>query len=138
MGDMVEHTPLFVLSVLTFLAVAVICWLLIFKTRSIAQLISAPEDTEEEVKLLVDRQSIFEIALVLMGLVVLVWNVPDFIYRLKHMGILSNSDVYLSDYDRSFFAIAGLKSALGLVAIVFSIPLSRLLTRKGRAEGTDE
>src|SRR5699024_11390060 len=64
-----EQTPVFIITVMGFLALVVLSYLLIFRTKPMARLISTKTDFEENIPLLASRKTIYEICLVLLGLI---------------------------------------------------------------------
>jgi hypothetical protein len=133
-GDF-DDTPALLATVLGFLALITLSSFLIFRTRQIATLISQKTDIEEDLKLFADRKTIYEICLVLLGLITVVLTLPDFIIKLKNHIRLVQSNVPTPDYnwtyyDTTFLITSGIKIGIGIIAIIYSDQLSNWLTKK--------
>ena len=105
-------------------------WLLLFRTRTIARLISKPADHEEDIRLFAEKRTIYALALVLLGLLTLVWTLPDFVVRLKNYFVFVQANRFLQPADKTFLLTAGIKIALGVFALVYADALAGFFTRK--------
>lgn len=129
-----DQTPVFFVMVLGFLALVVLAFFLIFRTQEIARLISRKADFEEDLKLFSDRKTIFEICLVLLGLVTIVLTLPDFLFKVKNHITLLQNNLSAQNHDTAFLITSGIKIGIGLIAITYSTVLSGLLAKKGETD----
>lgn len=128
-GDF-NQTPSFVVMILGFATLTTLSAFLIFKTKTIAKLISKQSDFEEDIKLFADKKVIYETCLVLLGLIIVVLTLPDFIFKLiNHMTFIQSNNP-TKDYDTTFLITSGIKIGIGIIAIIYSAQLSCLLTKK--------
>jgi hypothetical protein len=103
---------------------------LIFKNRQITRLICKPSDYEESVRLFAEKETIYEIALVLVGLVTIVLTLPDFILKLKNHITLVQADLPIQNNETTFLFTSGLKIIIGLIAIIYASQIASLLSKK--------
>ncbi|MFD0988584.1 hypothetical protein ACFQ1R_00620 [Mariniflexile jejuense] len=136
-GDF-DQFPAFIVTLLSFLALIILSSILIFKTKQIAKLISRKSDFEEDLRLFANKKTIYEICLVLLGLVTFVLTLPDFIYKLKNHINLVQSNLPTKDYDNAFLLTSGIKIGIGLIAIIYSTELSNLVTKKSEIDKTND
>ena len=124
-----NQTPLLLLSIFFFACLVAFSGILIFKTEIIAKLISKPSDQFEGLQLPANKKSIFEVSLVLLGLITIVWTVPDFLMQFKLY--LSNIENYRSTTNQETFLTSSfLKITIGIASIIFSDKFSTFLVQK--------
>ena len=132
-----DQTPVIAITVFNFLIVTLFAWLLIFKTKTVTTWICKKEDYQETAKLFTEKKTIIEIALILFGLIVIVWTVPDFAVKLKnHINLLQN-EFTVNMNDKGYIYIAGLKSILGIIAIAYAKSIASALTKKEEEIGEE-
>jgi len=129
-----DQTPVLLVTISAFLVVAIITWLLIFKTKAIAKLICKPTDYEDSVTLFAEKITIYEIALTIIGLLLVVETFPDFAYKLKKYVQLFKTDYPQKEYDTMFFVTSFLKLLIGIIAIIYSTQLASFFGRKHKSE----
>jgi hypothetical protein len=129
LGDF-DQTPAFLVSLLGFIVLTIFSGLLIFKTKQITKLVCKPRDYEESISLFAEKEAIYEIALVLVGLVTIVLTLPDFIFKLRNHITLVQANLPIKDNDTTFLITSGLKIIVGLLAILYASRVSRLMTKK--------
>lgn len=112
----------------------VFAWLLIFRTEQIAGWITRPADTKEEIKIPADRKLIFEVCLVLLGLILIVWTLPDFIIKLRNYITFIQHDIPFRNYNPEFLIASAIKIFIGVLAIAYSAPIANLLAGKKTME----
>ena len=98
--------------------------LFIFKSRAIVEKICKPADFGENAKLFAERNIVYEIALTLMGLIVIIWSLPEFIVNFRYY--LQMTEFRMAQ-DRSLttpLIIGGLKIAVGLIAVFYARSIS--------------
>jgi len=125
-----NQAPVFSGLILGFIVLTTFSGLLIFKNRQITRLICKPGDYEESVKLFAEKEAIYEIALVLVGLVTIVLSLPDFIFKLKNHFNLVQADLPIQNNDTAFLITSGLKIIIGLIAVIYASQIAGLLTKK--------
>jgi hypothetical protein len=88
------------------------------------------EDYQQTAKLFTDKKTIIEIALILFGLIAIVWTVPEFAVKLKnHINLLQN-EFTVNSTDKSFLYIAGLKSIIGILAIAYAKSIASAMSKE--------
>ena len=125
-GDF-NQTPFLLISVFYFLVLFAFAFLLTFKTKTVVKKISTSSDYEESAQLFADKRVIYQIALVLTGLLLIIWTFPDFAFRLVGYFQLLHSGAPVRQYDNNFFMTSSIKVIVGLFVIFKSSYLSSLL-----------
>jgi hypothetical protein len=128
-GDL-DQSSFFILSIANFLLVIVFATFLTFKTKAIARVICKQTDYEETSALFADRKVIYEMALVLMGLLIIVETIPDFSIKLKNHIQLVQSSMPTKDYDTNFLIISAIKIIVGLIAVIYAKSISTILIKE--------
>jgi hypothetical protein len=135
-GDF-DQTPFLILSIAYFVVVILFAALLTLKTKTIVKLVCKPSDYEETSSLFADRKVIYEIALVIMGLLLILWTLPDFAFRMRNYMTLVRSHIQPENYDTNFIGASAIKIVIGLIAVVYAKSISKVLIRdinKGNPE----
>ncbi len=127
--DGVNYAQFFMTAVGFFAIVVLFASLLTFKTKTIVRFICKPEDYEESAKLFADKKTVYEIALVLMGLLLITWTLPDFAVKLKYHFQSVQINQKIKDNDAKFLMIEGAKIVLGLFAIIGATPIASFLSK---------
>ncbi len=135
-GDF-DQTPFFILSIANFLFIIFFATFLTFKTKTIVKLVCNPTDYNETSTLFADRKVIYEMALVIMGLLLIVWTLPDFAFRLKNHIQLIQSNLPTKGYDTNFIITSAIKIVVGLIAIVYAKPISTILVKDNKNGRTE-
>jgi len=104
-----NQTPFFILSIANFVVVILFASFLTFSTKAIVKLICKPTDYNETATLFADRKVIYEMALVIMGLLLIVWTLPDLAFKLTNYIQLVQSGMPTKDYDANFLITAAIK-----------------------------
>ncbi|WP_157805340.1 hypothetical protein [Confluentibacter citreus] len=125
-----DQSPTLIATGLGFVALTILSSILIFKTKQIAKLICRKNDFEDDITLFAERKTIYEISLVLLGLVTIVLTLPDFIYKLKNHINFVQANLPTTDYDKAFLMTSGIKIGIGLIAIIYSTEFSNILTKR--------
>ncbi len=128
-SDDFVQIPFLVLSIVNFGLVVAFALFLTLKTQVIVRFVCSPTDYEETSSLFADRKVIYEIALVLMGLILVVWTLPDFVINLREHVRLVQSDTPTNQQDMNFVITAAVKIALGLIAVIYAKSISVLLLK---------
>lgn len=134
-GDF-NQTPFLLISACYFLALLSFALLLIFKTKTVVKKISSSSDYEESAQLFADKKVIYQIALVLTGLLLLIWTFPDFAFRLVGYFQLLHSSFPVRHSDSDFLITSAIKVIVALFVIFKSNYLSSLLS--GNKEQTQD
>ena len=129
-----NEIPVFLVMAFGLIVLIVFAWLLIFRTQQITKLITKPTDKEENVKLFAERKTIYEICLVLLGLIIIVWTLPDFIVKLRNYVTFVQNNTPVKLYDKTFLLTSGAKIIVGVLAIVYSTQLADIMTKKKNIE----
>jgi len=98
----------------------------IFKTDMIVKMICKSSDFEQDVQFAVSRKVIYEIALVLMGMIIIVWALPDFIYKVWNYV----QSLQMSTENKGSLVTSGIKIITGLVAVVYSTAIANFLVKE--------
>jgi hypothetical protein len=111
-------------------AILFVMWMFLFRTERVVEKICKPEDFSEQVRLVARKRDIIQVSIVITALVLLVWTLPEFIFRAgsyisamrNHLGY-TTSDVH--------FAIIGLlKVIAALIFLGFSGSLANYFSRQ--------
>lgn len=125
-GDF-NQTLFLIISVFYFLLIFVFAFLLTFKTKTVVKKISSSSDYEESPQLFADKKVIYQIALVLTGLLLIIWTFPDFAFRLVGYFQLLHNGGPVRPYDKDFLITSAIKVIVALFVIFKSNYLSSLL-----------
>ena len=98
----------------------------ILKTDMIVRLICKSSDFEQDVPFTVSRKSVYEIALVLMGLIIIVWAFPDFIYKIWNYV----QSLQMSTENKGTLISSGIRIVVGLIAVVYSTAIANFLAKE--------
>ncbi len=131
-----DQTPFFILSFSNFAFVILFAAFLTLKTKTIVKFVCKPTDYEETSSLFADRKVIYEIALVIMGLLLIVWTIPDFAFKLKNHIQLVQSNIPTKDYDTNFIITSAIKIVVGLIAIIYAKSISTIFVKDNKNEQT--
>ncbi|MEM6299280.1 MAG: hypothetical protein AAF740_11395 [Bacteroidota bacterium] len=124
-----DRAPFLILSIGNFAFVILFAAFLTFKTKAIVKLVCRPTDYEETSSLFADRKVIYELALVIMGLLIIVWTLPDFAFKLKNHIQLIQNNIPTKDYDTDFIITSAIKIVAGLIAIIYAKSISTALVK---------
>ncbi len=113
-------------SFFVFIVMILLDLCFIFKTDMIVRLICKSSDFEQDVPFAVSRKSVYEIALVLMGLIIIVWAFPDFIYKIWNYV----QTLQMSTQNNSSLISAGIRIVVGLIAVVYSTFIANYLAKE--------
>jgi hypothetical protein len=78
---------------------------LIAGTKLITRAVTNATDKQENIKLFADRKVIYEIALIIIGGLLIVNNVPDLLYRIYNMSSENDKNAVISSITRVFVGI---------------------------------
>jgi len=113
-------------SFFVFIVMILLDLCFILKTHVIVKLICKSADFEQDVPFTVSRKSVYEIALVLMGLIIIVWAFPDFIYKIWNYV----QSLQMSTENKGSLISSGIKIVVGLIAVVYSTAIANFLAKK--------
>ncbi|MFC0516897.1 hypothetical protein ACFFGT_22000 [Mucilaginibacter angelicae] len=106
-----EQGNLLLVNGLNFIFLIVLAILLIAGTKRITRWITSESDYQENAKLFAERKVIYEISLVIIGGLLLVGTIPDFLY---HLYTLANAN------EQSNIVSAGAKIFIGIMTVAFA------------------
>jgi hypothetical protein len=135
-GD-IDQTPFLILSIANFLFVILFAAFMTLKSKTITKFVCKPQDYEETSSLFADRKVIYELALVIMGLLIIVWTLPDFAFKLKNHVQLVQSNMPTKDYDTNFIITSAIKISVGLIAIINAKSISTILIKDNKNGQTE-
>ncbi len=125
-----NQTPVFIVTVFNFLLITTFTWLLIFKTRKLTSLICTKEDYSETTKLFADKKTIIEIAIILVGLMTIIWTIPEFGIKLRNYVYMAQNSFSSTMNDKSFLWIGGLKIVVGIIAVSYAKTISSYFSKE--------
>ena len=128
-GD-INQTPIFIVTLFNFLLLTAFAWLLIFRTRKLTNIICTKEDYSETTNLFSDKKNIIEIAMILVGLMTVIWTIPEFAVKLKNYVYMTQNDFTTTMNDKTILLIDGLKIAIGIIAISYAKSISSYITKE--------
>ena len=132
-GDF-DQTSFVILYIVNFILVILFATFLTFKTKTIVKLICKPTDYQETSTLFANRKVIYEIALTIMGLLLIVWTLPDFAFKLKNHIQLIQGNMPTKVYDTNFILTSALKIVVGLISITNAKSISTILVKDSKNE----
>ena len=135
-GDF-NQTPFFILSLANFVFVVLFAAFMTLKTKTIVKFICKPTDFKETSSLFAERIVIYEIALVIMGLLLIFWTLPDFAFSLRNHIILVQSKMPNNNYDSNFIIISAIKIIVGLIAIIYAKSIAAILIKEKKDGQTE-
>jgi hypothetical protein len=106
-----EQGNLLLINGLNFIFLIILAVLLIAGTKRITRWITNETDYQENAKLFAERKVIYEISLVIIGGLLLVSTIPDFLY---HLYTLANAN------EQSIVISAGAKIFIGILTVAFA------------------
>jgi hypothetical protein len=101
----IEQINLLWINGLSFALLLILAVFLIAKTKFITQLVTNAADKQENVKLFADKKVIYEIALIIIGGLLIVNTLPDLIYRLYNLSTVNDQHDVVSSCSRIFIGI---------------------------------
>jgi hypothetical protein len=125
-----DQTPLLIVTLFNFLLLTTFTWLLIFKTRKLTSLICTKEDYSETTKLFTDKKTIIEIAIIIVGLMTIIWTIPEFAIKLKNYVYMAQNSFTTTMNDKTFLFIGGLKIVVGIIAISYAKSISSYVSKE--------
>ncbi len=125
----IDPTSYLITSLLNSGFLIFLIWLLLFRTRKIAQLICTDEDYKEKIEIHASKSQIFEIALTLTGLIVIVWSIPEFIVSLKNYMQFEQMGMDVSYHDMNFLYILSGRILIGTLVVIFAKKISLFLIK---------
>lgn len=132
--DGFNQMPIFIVTIFNFLLLTAFTWILIFKTRKLTSLICTKEDCSETTGLFADKQTIIEIAIILVGLMTIIWTIPEFGVKLKNYVFMAQNSFTTTVNDKSFILIAGLKILVGIIAVSYAKSISSYLSKEKKED----
>jgi len=100
-----EQMNLFWLNIINFAFMLALSIFLIAGTKLITRLITNSADKQENVKLFADRKVIYEIALIIIGGLLIVNTVPDLLYRLYNISSENDQNAVISSITKVLVGI---------------------------------
>jgi len=125
-----NQAPIFIVTLFNFLLLTTFAWLLIFKTRKLTSLICTKEDYTETSKLFADKKTIIEIAIILVGLMTIIWTFPEFAIKLRNYVSMVQNSFSATMTDTTFLFIGGLKIVVGIIAISYAKSISSYVSKE--------
>jgi hypothetical protein len=122
--------PFFVASFVIFILMISFAFLLIFKTKAVVKRVCSPSDFEETAQLFTEKKVVYEMALIITGLLLIVWTLPEFAFRLMDYILLIRGGAHAKSYDTNFLIIAALKILVGFFSIAKAKSLSLFFAKE--------
>ena len=101
--------------------------LLIFKTAWVTRLFTKPADEEPMSGLIADPKVMYEMALVIMGLFLILTTLPDLLSTLKTHIQLVQTDMQTNEYDIMFIFSGSVKIIVGAISVGFARSIGAFL-----------
>jgi len=122
-------TAFSILSLANFLFVILFASFLTFRTKSIVKFVCGTTDFNETTTLFADRKVIYEMALAIMGLLLIIWTLPDLAFKLKSYIQQTQSEMPTNNFDTNFIFASTIKIVVGLIAFLNAKSLSKLIVK---------
>lgn len=121
-------TVLFLVSLVCILILVAISALLIFKTKAVSKVICSKEDADDSLSFSLNKQSIYEVAILTAGLITVMMAIPDFLIQVKNY---TNDFKNLpgNSYQLDSVIVGGLQVLLGLGLVLFARPLASYFSK---------
>ncbi|GAA3993965.1 hypothetical protein [Mucilaginibacter dorajii] len=100
-----EQSNLLWINGLSFLVLMAFAIFLIAGTKLITRMITMAADRQESVKLFADRKVIYEMALLIIGGLLIVNTLPDMLYRLYNLSNAGDQGLAISSISKLFIGI---------------------------------
>lgn len=127
--DGVNYLLFFILAIVSFAIKLFFAAFFTFRTKVVAKFICGPKDYRETATLFTERKEVYEMALVIMGLLLIIWTIPDLVFKLRTHIQLVQSNTPTDYYDTAFIVTAAIKVTVGLAATIFAKPVSSILVK---------
>ena len=125
--QMARETVVILPSLIIFLLIQwILAYFLLFRTEIIINLLKLKDENQQEIlqNSQFNYEKIFQIALLILGLAIIILNIPDFILSvIKNMLLLREDEPY-QKFLWNNFDIHGLKIILGVLLIFISKKIS--------------
>ncbi len=117
------------IGIAIFIMIAIIPWYLLFRTQWIVKKICPPEDFEENVSLFAEPKVIYEIAIMVAGILLIIWSLPDFV--LKFINYLNmRRTMFPANDNFAFLQTYVAKIIIGAIAIAYANPIAAYFARR--------
>ncbi|SFF25123.1 hypothetical protein SAMN03003324_03003 [Pedobacter antarcticus] len=126
----IDQWPIFIITIASFILLSIFAALLIFKAKDITNRICRKEDMEVETGAGMERKTIYEIALTLLGLITIVQALPEFLFKFRqHLQLIQGGQAN-RDGEIQLLVILGLKLVIGVLSVVYAKAISVSLGKK--------
>jgi hypothetical protein len=125
----VSETMFFTVSIANFIFIVLFGLILTFRTKPIVRLLCKQSDFEESTQMFVDRKIIYEIAFVIVGLVLIAWTLPHLLVQLKNQIPLELEERRSNWFETNVFIVSSIKVVMGIASVFFAKRLSSLFAR---------
>jgi hypothetical protein len=115
-------------SLLNFAMVIVFASFITFKTKRIVKFVCQKTDFEESAALFAHKKVIYEMAFVIMGLLLIAWTIPDFAFRMMFY-FSQDSRVQQGLFETDVVVVAILKMVVGMISITGANYVSAVIVR---------
>jgi len=126
----VDQTPLFLISVFSFLITTLFAGFLIFKTKNVVKIISRKEEPDKIINLISNKENIYQVATTIIGFTIIVLTIPQFGVELKNYVQLIQNSTFVNSSSSNLLLISGLKVVLGIAVIIYSNPIAVFLAKE--------
>jgi len=100
------------------------------KTNYIVKIICQPSDFEENAKLFVEPKTIYEIALFITGILLIIWAIPDFISQMKIFLEDEKSNTGHSTYEVKYILLSVIKILIGIFVLLLARQIAGFFGKK--------
>lgn len=115
------------IAVGSFVLVTIVPWFLLFKTQIILSWIFKPGDEDETLSIIVEPKVIYEMAILIAGILLVIWALPDFF--LKFINYISVRIAHVAN-DVSYLEVYVVKIIVGCFAIAYANPIAAFFARR--------
>lgn len=100
-----EQINALLINCLSFVLLFILAIFLIAKTKFITRVVTSSADYQENAKLFADRKVIYEMALLIIGGLLIVNTLPDLIYRIYNLTNAADQQSVISSCSRLFIGV---------------------------------
>jgi hypothetical protein len=125
-----NQIPLILLNLAHFGFLLLIAFWLTFRTNSIVTKVCKAKDYEQTTAVFFEKRAMLEIALLVTGLILVAWTLPDFIVKVVDYIKLKQNNVDNNNSDAKYIYTDAIKILMGFVTVIYAHAISGALLKK--------
>ncbi|MCA6364689.1 MAG: hypothetical protein IM638_16765 [Bacteroidetes bacterium] len=129
-SGLMEVGTIFITSFCHLFIGILFAWLFIVRTKFVVKLLCRVSDYEETVTFSFEKRMLFEISLVITGLLLIVWTLPDLVFQIVNYFEAKKDNIIPQNGESSFIYASLIKLLFGFVAVVYAGTVSNVIANK--------